>query len=101
MSELDPFLAKRELEVGGAYYALSALDDAGISTKHLPYSIRVLVEGALRNCDGFLIREEDVKAIAGWQADGERGEIPFRPSRVILQDFTGCLLYTSDAADEP
>ena len=89
MSELDPFLAKRELEVGGAYYALSALDDAGISTKHLPYSIRVLLEGALRNCDGFLIREEDVKAIAGWQADGERGEIPFRPSRVILQDFTG------------
>lgn len=89
MSELDPFLAKRELEVGGAYYALSALDDAGISTKHLPYSIRVLLEGALRNCDGFLIREEDVKAIAGWQADGERSEIPFRPSRVILQDFTG------------
>ena len=45
MSEVDPFLAKRELEVGGAYYALSALDDAGISTKHLPYSIRVLLEG--------------------------------------------------------
>ena len=89
MSELDPFLAKRELEVGGTYYALSALDDAGISTKHLPYSIRVLLEGALRNCDGFLIREEDVKEIAGWQANGERGEIPFRPSRVILQDFTG------------
>ena len=89
MSELDPFLAKRELEVGGTYYALSALDDAGIPTKHLPYSIRVLLEGALRNCDGFLIREEDVKAIAGWQANGERGEIPFRPSRVILQDFTG------------
>ena len=64
MSELDPFLAKRELEVGGAYYALSALDDSGISTKHLPYSMRVLLEGALRNCDGFLIREEDVKAIA-------------------------------------
>ncbi len=86
---MDPFLAKRELEVGGAYFALQALDDAGISTKHLPYSMRVLLEGALRNCDGFLIREEDVKAIAGWQANGERGEIPFRPSRVILQDFTG------------
>jgi aconitate hydratase len=89
MSEMDPFLAKRELEVGGAYFALQALDDAGITTKHLPYSMRVLLEGALRNCDGFLIREEDVKAIAGWQANGERGEIPFRPSRVILQDFTG------------
>ena len=55
----------------------------------LPRSIRVLLEGALRNCDGFLVREEDVKAIANWTPDGERGEIPFMPSRVILQDFTG------------
>ena len=89
MSDSDPFNAKRELDIGGAYFALQALDDAGISTAHLPYSMRVLLEGALRNCDGFLIREEDVKSIAGWQADSERGEIPFRPSRVILQDFTG------------
>ena len=89
MSDSDPFNAKRELDIGGAYFALQALDDAGISTAHLPYSMRVLLEGALRNCDGFLIREEDVKSIAGWQANSERGEIPFRPSRVILQDFTG------------
>ena len=89
MSDSDPFSAKRELDIGGAYFALQALDDSGISTSHLPYSMRVLLEGALRNCDGFLIREEDVKSIAGWQANSERGEIPFRPSRVILQDFTG------------
>ena len=89
MSDSDPFNAKRELGIGGAYFALDALDESGITTTHLPYSIRVLLEGALRNCDGFLIREEDVKAIAGWQANSERGEIPFRPSRVILQDFTG------------
>ena len=89
MSDSDPFNAKRELGIGGSYFALQALDDAGISTAHLPYSMRVLLEGALRNCDGFLIREEDVKSIAGWQANSERGEIPFRPSRVILQDFTG------------
>jgi aconitate hydratase len=89
MSDSDPFNAKRELDIGGAYFALQALDEAGISTAHLPYSMRVLLEGALRNCDGFLIREEDVKSIAGWQANSERGEIPFRPSRVILQDFTG------------
>ena len=49
----------------------------------------MLLEGALRNCDGFLITENDVKNIATWTANGERGEIPFRPSRVILQDFTG------------
>ena len=89
MSDSDPFNAKRELDIGGVYFALQALDDAGIPTAHLPYSMRVLLEGALRNCDGFLIREEDVKSIAGWQANSERGEIPFRPSRVILQDFTG------------
>ena len=89
MSDSDPFNAKRELDIGGTYFALQALDDSGISTAHLPYSMRVLLEGALRNCDGFLIREEDVKSIAGWQANSERGEIPFRPSRVILQDFTG------------
>ena len=89
MSDSDPFNARRELDIGGAYFALQALDDSGISTAHLPYSMRVLLEGALRNCDGFLIREEDVKSIAGWQANSERGEIPFRPSRVILQDFTG------------
>jgi len=89
MSDSDPFNAKRELDIGGTYFALQALDDSGISTVHLPYSMRVLLEGALRNCDGFLIREEDVKAIAGWEANSERGEIPFRPSRVILQDFTG------------
>ena len=85
----DPFNARRALPNGGAYFALDALDEAGLSTTALPYSVRVLLEGALRNLDGFLIREEDVRGIASWTADGERGEIPFRPSRVILQDFTG------------
>ena len=89
MATIDPFSARRELPHGGHYYALDALDAAGVNTASLPYSVRVLLEGALRNLDGFLIREEDVRTIAGWTADGERGEIPFRPSRVILQDFTG------------
>ena len=89
MTENDPFKARRELGELGTYFALDALDEAGIDTSTLPYSIRVLLEGALRNLDGFLISEDDVKGIATWSADGERGEIPFRPSRVILQDFTG------------
>ena len=89
MTESDPFNARRELGELGTYFALDALDEAGIDTSTLPYSIRVLLEGALRNLDGFLISEDDVKGIATWTADGERGEIPFRPSRVILQDFTG------------
>ena len=89
MSDSGPFGSKREFSLGGHYYALDSLDASGLDTSSLPYSIRVLLEGALRNCDGFLITEDDVRNIAGWTADGKRGEIPFRPSRVILQDFTG------------
>ena len=89
MATLDPFNARRTLGVGGDYFALDALDANGISTSHLPYSVRILLEGALRGHDGFLITEENIRAIAAWTPGGERGEIPFRPSRVILQDFTG------------
>ena len=89
MATVDTFNSKRKLSVGGHYFSISGLDENGIDTSHLPYSIRILLEGALRGNDGFLVTEQDVRNIAGWQANGERGEIPFRPSRVILQDFTG------------
>ena len=89
MTPLDPYNARRSLSVGGDYFALDGLDENGINTSSLPYSIRILLEGALRGHDGFLIRDEDIRNIAGWTPSGERGEIPFRPSRVILQDFTG------------
>lgn len=89
MTPLDPYNARRSLSVGGDYFALDGLDENGIDTSSLPYSIRILLEGALRGHDGFLIRDEDIRNIAGWTPNGERGEIPFRPSRVILQDFTG------------
>ncbi len=89
MGGKDTFFSKREFSQGGHYYALDSLDESGLDTSSLPYSIRVLLEGALRNCDGFLITEDDVRNIARWSPTGERGEIPFRPSRVILQDFTG------------
>lgn len=65
-------------------------------TKKLPYSIRVLLESAVRNCDNFHVKESDVTTILNWvQYKGENAtqteeyEIPFKPSRVILQDFTG------------
>ena len=89
MAMIDTFNARRTLSVGGEYYSLSGLDENGIDTSALPYSIRILLEGALRGNDGFLISEDDIRNIAAWTANGERGEIPFRPSRVILQDFTG------------
>jgi len=74
----------------GTYFKLQALEDEGLTTlSKLPYSIRVLLEAALRNHDGFLVRDEDVTEIASWKPSGERQEIPFIPARVILQDFTG------------
>ncbi len=74
----------------GTYFKLQALEDKGLTTlSKLPFSIRVLLEAALRNHDGFLVRDEDVAEIAGWKPKGERKEIPFIPARVILQDFTG------------
>ncbi len=61
----------------------------GVSLENLPYTIRVLLEAALRKCDGFLVTEEDVERIASWTPDMSTAEIPFMPSRVLLQDFTG------------
>jgi len=56
----------------------------------LPYSIRYLLESVLRNCDGYGVTEEDVKQLAGWNATNPvKVEIPFKPARVVLQDFTG------------
>ena len=72
-------------------YRLARLEEAGLTTvAALPFSIRVLLEAALRNCDGYEISEEDVKNLAGWQAASPAPvEIPFKPARVVLQDFTG------------
>jgi aconitate hydratase len=50
----------------------------------------VLLECALRNCDGWIVREQDVRNVAAWSPEaGEPAEIPFLPARVVLQDFTG------------
>lgn len=58
----------------------------------LPFSIRILLESGVRNCDGFHITKEDVEKIYNWelhQKSEEAIEVSFKPSRVILQDFTG------------
>ncbi len=55
----------------------------------LPYSIRILLESAMRNCDGFQVTPDHVYGILDWEKNRSLGvEIPFKPSRVILQDFT-------------
>ena len=85
----DPFAALASLATSGGERNYYKLDAAGDVAK-LPFSIRVLLEAALRNCDGFVVTEDHVKAIANYDATnvGEV-EIPFSPGRVILQDFTG------------
>jgi aconitate hydratase len=56
----------------------------------LPYSIRILLEAAIRNCDEFNVKKEDVENILNWQETSKKDiEIPFKPARVLLQDFTG------------
>jgi aconitate hydratase len=61
-----------------------------ISLERLPFSIRILLEAALRTCDGYQVTEDDVKRIASWSPRADfSAEIPFKPARVILQDFTG------------
>lgn len=60
------------------------------SLEKLPYSIRVLLESAIRNCDEFNVKKADVEKILNWVENSTKDvEIPFKPARVILQDFTG------------
>ncbi len=90
----NPFGAREAFDTGhgkASLFRLSKLEDHGLGKiAELPFSIRVLLEAALRNCDGFTVREDDVKNLAGWSPTAAADvEIPFKPSRVLLQDFTG------------
>jgi aconitate hydratase A / 2-methylisocitrate dehydratase len=90
----NPFNSRASLETQGGratIFRLDALEKAGLgSVSKLPFSIKVLLEAVLRNCDGKLIKESEVAALAGWKAKSPAPhEVPFKPARVILQDFTG------------
>ncbi|RDX67896.1 Aconitate hydratase 1, partial [Mucuna pruriens] len=72
----------------GKYYSLPALNDPRID--RLPYSVRILLESAIRNCDEFQVKSNDVEKIIDWENTAPKlVEIPFKPARVLLQDFTG------------
>jgi aconitase A len=90
----DPFGARAALSTPDGTFQIHRLDrlaqTLGVRLERLPFSIRVLLEAALRCCDGYQVTEADVKRIAGWTASGgDAVEIPFKPARVVLQDFTG------------
>ncbi|MBM3161849.1 MAG: aconitate hydratase AcnA [Chlorobi bacterium] len=91
---IDPKGAVRPLHtIQGAVsiYSLQALSAMGFGTLDaLPKSLKILLESALRNCDGYSVTHEDIRSLASWEpASGGTADIAFRPFRVVLQDFTG------------
>lgn len=96
MSSANPFInLQKTVEIDGENYRYFDIPSLGGKYNELPFSIRVLLESAIRNCDNFQITENDVRNILNWketkgQVNGESDvEIAFKPARVILQDFTG------------
>ncbi len=90
----NPFGAESKLSTKAGdvrLYRLNRLKELGVGhVDKLPYSIKVLLESCLRNLDNFEVREEDVRRLASWEAEKvQQVELPFKPARVILQDFTG------------
>ncbi len=90
----DPFGARGTFDTGSGQagiYRLSKLESLGLCrVAELPYSIRLMLEAVLRTCDGYEVTEADVKALAGWKPDSAPDvEVPLKPARVVLQDFTG------------
>ena len=90
---MNSFNSRSTLRVGNQeyeIYRLDALDQQGIPTRHLPYSLRILLENLLRTEDGRNVTAEEIRALAAWNRRSKPDkEIAFTPSRVLLQDFTG------------
>ena len=94
MARQDYFNARDTLQTRRgpvAIYRLDALENLpSANVNRLPFSIKVLLEAALRQAEGFEITQDAIETIAGWGPDtAGKVEIPFKPARVILQDFTG------------
>jgi len=89
----NSFGARATFKVGTKEYELyriDALDKQGISTRHLPFCLRILLENLLRTEDGRNVTKEEIRALAAWNKNSKpEKEIAFTPSRVLLQDFTG------------
>ena len=92
MSETLRDACRASLDAAGKtyhYYSLAALAKTYPALEKLPYSLKVLLENLLRNEDGRSVTKADIEALANWADNGQKGEIAFRPSRILLQDFTG------------
>jgi aconitate hydratase len=90
----DPFGALTTLDLpegSTSFYRLSRLEEEGVvdSLDRLPFSIRILLENALRHAGGGYVSKDHVQAVAAWSPTNSGADVPFMPSRVVLQDFTG------------
>jgi aconitate hydratase len=91
---IDPFGTVKTLQLPGGgvrFHSLPELERAiGRDVSRMPKTVKVLLESALRNFDGYTVREKDIETIASWHAtDSGQEEVSFKPARVVLQDFTG------------
>ena len=88
----DPYQTKKLLTTKNGtftYYSLAELNSQGHNIHKLPFSIRILLENALRNFDDFAITKGNIETILHWEPKGSDKDIPFKPARVLMQDFTG------------
>ncbi|ALU27126.1 aconitate hydratase AcnA [Myroides odoratimimus] len=69
--------------------SLKELQDKGNNIERLPFSIRILLENVLRNHDGYVVTDEHLDTLVNWDPKGTDKDIPFKPARVLMQDFTG------------
>ncbi len=93
MSSFNQKNIRQALKVGKDKYTIYSLPkyakSVGLTLSKLPFSIRILLESALRNYDDYQVTLKDINTIAAWKPNESKQEIAFKPGRVILQDFTG------------
>lgn len=88
----NPYQIKKILNTSNGdftYYSLTELNKQGHHIDKLPFSIRILLENALRNFDDFSVTEKNIETLLHWKPKGSDMDIPFKPARVLMQDFTG------------
>jgi len=81
--------SEKEIFIDEKKYKMVSLKDYKVD--HLPFSIRVLLENALRNFDGFSVTEDHIQTLLNWMPQTEDKDIPFHPARVLMQLFC-CVL---------
>src|SRR5690554_7872006 len=72
-----------------SYYSLPELEKQGHNISKLPFSIRILLENALRNYDDFSVTKDHLKTVLNWTPEQSEKDVAFKPARVLMQDFTG------------